>query len=153
VWWRGERDAIIRTAFRDAVEEIRAVLGNNLDRWRLDAMHRVKLEHELGKAAPPLAGFFNLDPAPWGGGPATLGRARYRYDRAYDATGGATVRVVGEMGDAPDMRAVIPGGQSGHPLSPHYGDQFHHWLAGNLLPISPALPSAGMKTETLVPAS
>ncbi len=151
-WWRNECQLIVHTAFRDAVEEIRGTLGDDVATWRLDAMHRVKLEHELGKAVPQLGWFFNLKSAPWGGGPSTLGRARYRYDRAYDATGGATVRVVGQMNNPPDMQAIIPNGQSGHPLSPHYDDQFPHWLAGELLPIAADLSGAIAHIQTLTPA-
>lgn len=94
--------------------------GSVFERWRLDRMHHVGLEHELGRAVLALAWLFNVRPAPWGGAATTVGRARYRYDRAYNVTAAATVRVVGEMkAFAPDLRAVIPGGQSGHPLSPH----------------------------------
>ena len=31
---------------------------------------------------------------------------------------------------------MIPGGQSGHPLSRHYRDQFDGWLAGELYPVA-----------------
>ncbi len=152
-WWRGDRKTIINQALDNAVNEVQAIQGSDVSTWRLDRMHRVKLEHELGKAVPQLAWFFNAKPAPWGGGPATVGRARYRYDKAYDATAGATMRVVGEMGQpAPAMAAVVAGGQSGHPLSSHYQDQFPHWPAGSLLPIA-AKPeqTTGLATQTLDP--
>jgi len=136
-WWRGDRDGVVRAAFSAAVETISAIQGTDVSRWRLDRMHRVQLEHELGKAVPLLGWFFHTRPAPWGGSCATVGRARYRYDRAFDVRGGATVRFVAEMRpDGPRVRSVIPGGQSGHPLSPHYLDQLPHWLAGDLLPIA-----------------
>lgn len=136
-WWRDARSPIVTRALAAAVAEVAAVQGDEADAWRLDRMHRVRLGHELGNAVPALSWLFNARPAPWGGGPSTVGRARYRYDRAYDATAGATVRVVGEMTAAgPVMAAVIPGGQSGHPLSGHYSDQFSQWLDGKLLPIA-----------------
>ena len=74
---------------------------------------------------------------PWGGSPATVGRANYKYHRPFEVSHGATVRVVAEMGEVPEVKSVIPGGQSGHPLSRHYDDQFTHWRQGDLLPISP----------------
>jgi len=151
-WWRGDSEKIVRTAFSAAVAEIRDVQGDSVPAWRLDRMHRVKLEHELGKAVPQLAWLFNADPAPWGGSTATVGRARYRYDRAYDVTSAATVRVVGEMmPSAPQMQAIMPGGQSGHPLSPHYTNQFHLWLNGETLPIAQHPSDVEGSSLTLTP--
>lgn len=151
-WWRGEREAIITRALVTDVGEVSLVQGTQIDTWRLDRMHAVKIEHELGKAVPQLSWLFNAKPAPWGGGPATVGRARYRYDRAYDATAGATVRVVSEMKQpGPVMAAVIPGGQSGHPLSGHYHDQLPHWLDGALLPIAATDQQVSGTIQTLNP--
>ena len=31
----------------------------------------------------------------------------------------------------------MPGGQSGHPLSPHYGDQYRAWMNGEPTPFLP----------------
>ena len=42
----------------------------------------------------------------------------------------------------------IPTGQSGHPLSPHYGDQYRAWLNGEPTPF---LPGAAVSTLTLTP--
>lgn len=151
VWWRGERDALLARAFRDAVAEIRAEQGGDFAAWRLDRMHRVRLEHELAQAVPALGRFFNDAPAPWGGGNATVGRARYRYDRAYDVRGAATVRFAGEMRETPNMASVMPGGQSGHPWSRHYADQTRHWLEGGLLPIAATPESAGGPVQRLLP--
>ena len=152
-WWRGERELIVSRSLAAALEQIRGIQGDKAENWRLDRMHAIKIEHELGKAVPQLAWFFNAKPAPWGGGPATVGRARYRYDRAYDATAGATMRVVGEMKQpAADYAAVIPGGQSGHPLSNHYQDQLPHWLNRVLLPISASDDQVVGDVQTLVPA-
>jgi acyl-homoserine lactone acylase PvdQ len=34
----------------------------------------------------------------------------------------------------------LPGGQSGHFRSPHYGDQFAAWWQGRTLPLEPGPP-------------
>jgi penicillin amidase len=44
----------------------------------------------------------------------------------------------------------MPGGQSGHPLSPHYADQHRAWVNGTPLPFLPGAPVARL---TLLPAS
>jgi penicillin amidase len=42
----------------------------------------------------------------------------------------------------------IPTGQSGHPLSPHYGDEYRAWLNGVATPF---LPGPVVSTLTLSP--
>jgi penicillin amidase len=153
-WWRGDRPGLLRAAFAEAVAGIAAVQGDEVSGWRLDRQHAVRLQHELGKAVPLLGWLFDAAPAPWGGSAATVGRARYRYDRPFDVSGGATVRFVAELRPGgPRVRAVIPGGQSGHPSSPHYLDQLPAWLAGELIPIAAPRPEEAGGVLTLVPAS
>jgi penicillin amidase len=43
----------------------------------------------------------------------------------------------------------MPGGQSGHPLSPHYSDQHRAWVTGDPLPFLPGAPIARL---TLTPS-
>lgn len=135
VWWQGDRAAALVRALERTVENLSASLGPDLTVWRLDQKQSVALGHELGKAEPMLAPLFNLDATPWAGGPAMVGRANYRYDRPFQVSHAATVRVTAEMSPTPQFQAVIPGGQSGHPLSPHYADQLDAWLAGQQNPI------------------
>jgi penicillin amidase len=44
----------------------------------------------------------------------------------------------------------MPTGQSGHPLSPHYGDQHRAWVEGSSLPF---LPGASTSRLTLTPGA
>jgi len=150
-WWRNERGRLLRDAFVNAIGEIRTVQGATVAAWRLDTMHAFKSEHELGKAVPQIGWLFNAKQAPWGGSTSTVGRARYRYDRGYDITGGATVRVVGDMAAVPSMAAVIPGGQSGHPLSGHYSDQLNAWLEGEYFAIAASWDTVEGDTLRLTP--
>lgn len=135
VWWQGDRLAVLVRALERTVENLSASLGPDPTVWRLDQKQSVAWGHELGNAEPMLAPLFNLDAKPWAGGPAMVGRANYRYDRPFQVSHGATVRVTAEMSPTPQFQAVIPGGQSGHPLSPHYADQLDAWLAGQQNPI------------------
>ncbi|SEA29749.1 penicillin acylase family protein [Microbulbifer marinus] len=134
-WWRDSRSGLITAAFRAAVGQVRAAQGEDVALWRLGAQHRLALHHELSGAVPLLGMLFDSDAHPWGGSTATVGRASYRYSGSLDVSMGATVRVVAELRDTPEVRAVIPGGQSGHPLGDHYLDQLPYWLQGRLLPV------------------
>jgi penicillin amidase len=129
-WWRGDRSGLIRRAWVRAVDDLAAELGGAPSTWRWDSRHRVQLTHELSAAVPVLGRWLDRGPHPWGGDHATVGRARYRYDRPEVVNGGATVRVVIEMRDPMNVWAILPGGQAGHPLDPHYADQLGPWLRG-----------------------
>ena len=61
---------------------------------------------------------------------------------------GASERFVASPGHEATAILHMPGGQSGHPLSPHYGDQQRAWVAGEPLPL---LPGAPVHTLTLTP--
>jgi penicillin amidase len=147
------KGAVLAEALENTVSELQATLGPEPREWRLDQLQSVQLEHELAKAIPDLALLFSAQPQPWGGSTATLGRARYSYQTPFRVSTAATVRAVAEMDGVPKVASVIPGGQSGHPLSPHYKDQFAAWLQGKLLPIAASPAAAGADRLTLVPGT
>jgi penicillin amidase len=62
----------------------------------------------------------------------------------------ATERLVVSPGQVENGILHMPGGQSGHPLSPHYRDQQQAWSEGTALPFI-GLPPQHMLT--LVPFS
>jgi penicillin amidase len=129
-WWRDDRESLVRGALVSAVNRLEAELGGTPSEWRWDTLHRVYLTHELSKAVPALGRWLDRGPYPWGGDHASVGRARYRYDRPERVTSGATVRVVIEMSSPMAIWAILPGGQAGHPFDPHYADQVEPWLRG-----------------------
>jgi penicillin amidase len=43
--------------------------------------------------------------------------------------------MVVDVGAWDNSRWILPGGQSGNPLSPHYADQFPLWRRGEGIPI------------------
>ena len=68
----------------------------------------------------------------------------------------ASARMVVDVGDWEESRFVLPGGQSGNPLSSHYGDMLPLWMRGDGVPIawSPeAVRDATVATLRLSPAS
>ncbi len=147
-WWPAPRATVLATSLAITVQRLHTSQGP-MSAWRLDTRQQVGLQHELSKAVAELEPLLAAAPRPWGGSPAAVGRANYSYRRPFEVVHGATVRTVGEMAATPEFSAVIPGGQSGHFLSPHYSDQFDAWLAGELLPI--AAPPAGARLTLLAP--
>jgi penicillin amidase len=152
-WWRGDRDARLREAFLAAVDALTSELGGKTGGWRWDSRQAVHLDHQLAQAVPLLRAWLSRGPFRWGGGVATVGRAGYRYHRPAVVNHGATVRVVAEMTTPMKVWAVIPGGQSGHPLDPHYDDQIDEWLRGESQPLASHFDDAVGPTLELRPAA
>jgi penicillin amidase len=61
---------------------------------------------------------------------------------------GASERFVVAPGHEDEGLFMMPCGQSGHPLSPNYGDGHRDWVAGRPVPFLPGPP---VHTLTLVP--
>jgi penicillin amidase len=100
---------------------------------------------------------FNLGPARIGGDTNTVAQAGVR---ALDPLGPhgaiANHRTVVDLADPDRSRYVVAGGQSGNPLSPHYGDLFALWVRGEGVPIpwSPdAVEAAVVDVLTLTPTN
>jgi penicillin amidase len=96
--------------------------------------------HPLAAAVPQLAGWLNMPREPLAGDVYT--------PRVVSPRSGASERFVASPGHEATAILHMPGGQSGHPLSPHYGDQQRAWVTGTPLPL---LPGAALHTLTLTP--
>ncbi len=119
------------TAFRRTVDELTEKLGDNPDQWRWDELQTITFKHDLGVA--PVIGdcLFNRGPYSYGGDFMTVGRARYAFEEPFKVINGAGLRFIAVMNkEKIESEVVIAGGQSGHPLSPHYSDQLDSWLEG-----------------------
>lgn len=101
----------------------------------------VTLQHPMGRAVPFLAPFFDLPPRPLPGDS--------NMPRVQLPGHGASERFVVSPGREDSGIFHMPGGQSGHPLSPHYRDAQEAWEAGRPTPF---LPGPTEKTLTLQPA-
>jgi penicillin G amidase len=96
--------------------------------------------HPLAAAVPQLARWLNMPREPLAGDVYTT--------RVVSPRSGASERFVASPGHDGTAILHMPGGQSGHPLSPHYGDQQRAWVAGDPLPLLPGRP---VHTLTLAP--
>lgn len=152
-WWEADRSGKITRAFQKSVSDLVETHGSEPSTWQYGDAHRLGLKHELAKEVPSLGPLFNTRELPWGGSTATVGRASWRYDRGFDVTAAATVRVVGELSaDGVRLRSVIPGGQAGHPMSKHYRDQFRLYADGGYVSTTPPSDPAVLSVVRLVPS-
>ena len=108
----------------------------SLDQLTWGAIHRTRISHPLG-FLPILGKILNMPQKPLPGG-----------NHCVRATS-ASERMVISPGSETDGILQIPSGQSGHPLSKNYKDQFSYWLKGEPLPF---LPGPTIHTLTLNPS-
>jgi penicillin amidase len=133
--------AELGSALARTMDSLGAEFGPDPATWRWGDAHRAQLTHPLFRHLPVLGPLTSLA-VPASGGPQTVNRAdvpggspdmpwRQRLADVH----GPGLRFVVDMAAPGAARAVIATGQSGHPLSPHYGDQVEAWRTGRLFPL------------------
>ncbi|MDO8680258.1 MAG: penicillin acylase family protein [Acidobacteriota bacterium] len=102
--------------------------------------NRAQMFHPLASGIPFFGRYLNMPSDPLPGDVYT--------PRAHSPRAGPSQRMAVSPGLEKDGIMEVPTGQSGHPLSPHYGDQYRAWLNGEP---SPFLPGPTVSTLTLTP--
>jgi penicillin amidase len=91
-----------------------------------------KMEHPFA-VVPLLGSMLNLSygPWPWGG---TLGTPLQAYsnfsNEHFDVLIGVSWRFIIDFANPDEIRMVLPAGNSGNPMSPHFNDFLDMWLKG-----------------------
>jgi penicillin G amidase len=124
------RDDIYVLAAADAVERLERDFGDQA-KWNWAEMHAVRFTHPLSGAAYPLRWLFDRGPSQMPGDGTTVMRVSYNRMRPFTAWEVPSWRQVLDVGGWDDSQVVLPTGQSGHPLSPHYFDQNELWKHGD----------------------
>jgi penicillin G amidase len=131
----------LRASMLQAMDEIRATRENP----RLDApwgeRNRLAMRHPLSQALPWLRARLDLPDDPQPGDVVTV--------RVASPGIGASQRMVVSPGREADGVFHMPGGQSGHPLSPFYRAGHEAWAQGRPRPL---LPGPTVHRLTLEPA-
>jgi penicillin amidase len=123
---RETRDDIFLLAAGDAARRF----ANDLREPRSwAAVHAAAFDHPLGRTWP-LGWLFNRGPVPVVGDMSSVNRVSYHRLRPFGAWEIPSWRQLFDVGAWDDAHVVLPGGQSGHPLSPHYFDQNAMWRQG-----------------------
>lgn len=124
---RETRDDIFVLAAGDAARQFAEEYGGT-GAW--SDVHAARFEHVLGSGAAPLGWLFNRGPSPVAGDITTVMRVSHHRLRPFAAWEVPSWRQIFDVGAWDQARVVLPGGQSGHPLSPHYFDQNEMWRQG-----------------------
>jgi penicillin amidase len=130
----GRRDAALARAFRDTLRELAERCGPDPGSWTWGRLHRIHLRHVLSGRGE-LGELLDRGGVPVKGDGVTV--CNTGYDPNYLAPMGANYRLIADLGsNPPGLWAVDAQGQSGHPGSPHYGDQLAEWLGARYHHIS-----------------
>ncbi len=104
--------------------------------------NRAAIQHPISLALPQLARWLDMPAEPLPGD--------WSVPRVQSPVFGASVRFVVSPGREAEGYFHMPGGQSGHPLSPFYRAGHEQWVRGERAPF---LPGPARHTLTLVPAA
>lgn len=114
--------------------------GRMLNERTWGEANAAQILHPLASGIPYFGNSLNMPADPLPGDVYT--------PRASSPRTGPSQRMVVSPGREHEGIMQIPTGQSGHPLSPHYGDQYRAWLDGKATPF---LPGPAVSTLTLQP--
>jgi len=123
------RDDVLRTALREALDNLRGRLGPSVEDWQWGVLHRVEFSHALGRVRL-LDRLLNRGPYPAGGDFTTIWATGTSYhDQSEQAVAaGPPFRFIADLGDLDHCLGLLCPGQSGHPGSRHYDDQVSAWF-------------------------
>lgn len=126
---RETRDDIFILAARDAAELVQAEYGGGSGRaW--DRVHAITFEHPLAANSGWRSWVFSRGPVPVVGDGTTVMRVSWNRLRPFTGWEAPSWRQLFDVGQWDEARVVLPAGQSGHLLSPHYFDQNELWRTG-----------------------
>lgn len=133
-WWcGGDCRAMAALALAESVAELGTQYGTDPAAWRWGQAHQARFEHPLLRFIPGVNRLIGLS-APVGGDGETVQRQGLRGGGAqpYAALHGAGLRFVADLGAPETSFAIIGTGQSGHPMSRHWGDLLEAWRSGGM---------------------
>ena len=135
--WESELLAAVDAVMAHLADEA----GPDPELWTWGRRNTLRMRHPLSRAVPQLASLLDMAPVELPGDG--------HMPRVQSAAFGASERFAVSPGRESDGYFHMPGGQSGHPLSPYYRAGHGDWAAGRATPF---LPGATATTLTLVPA-
>ena len=133
-WCGGDCPALAARALAEAVAELQSSEGPDPAAWRWGHRHVARFEHPLFRFLPVLGPLTRLEAAT-GGDEWTIARGGLRGGEgpeAWSHVHGAGLRLVADLADPDGAFASIATGQSGHPLSAHWGDLLAPWRDGGM---------------------
>lgn len=130
---------VAQQTFEATLADLKTKLGDDMNAWQWKRLHTSLVFHVPFFSIPPLRPIFSRS-APNGGDSSTINMGAFfgepyspaSDDLYYVNSFGPSYRQVIDLADPDGGGFIETVGQSGHILSPHYGDFFDDWLAVRL---------------------
>ena len=126
----GDWRAFLLARLDATLEELRTQCGE-LSRCEYGSLDPVRVQHPLSRAIPLLSRLLDM--------PTMRLSGDHHMPRVQDGAFGASERFAVSPGREDQGYLQLPGGPSGHPLSPFYRSGFDDWAAGKATPFLPGL--------------
>jgi penicillin amidase len=138
---RGDWPGFLLAVLRETLGELkRDFPGQTLKELRWGEIERITIRHPFSASIPAAGWLLDM--------PAVEGGCNSFCLKVLHGAHGASERMVISPNHPEDGLLQMPGGQSGHPLSPFYGDQQRAWAEGAP---SPFLPGPAQHRLSLSP--
>jgi len=132
---KAARDAILLDSLSAALAELRQLLGPTMTSWAWGRLHHATFEPSIAVLADPqLRAQMSVGPLETPGSSSTPRAQAYR-SSDFSVIGGASVRMVMDVGAWDDSVVMNTPGQSDDPMSAHYRDLFPMWAEGSYVPL------------------
>lgn len=138
-WWdnvntknkKETKKEIVTKSYQDAVASLTNQLGDNVNSWTWNRVHRVEYKHPLGSVSI-LRPFFNVGVFEISGANEVINNVMYDYADTpeYLIKAGPSTRRIVDFSDVENSWSILPTGQSGNPMSAHYNDQAQMYVDG-----------------------
>ncbi len=120
-WLRAERDEVVLTCLKKAVENLRLKMGEDMDRWIWGYRNKCHVCHRFGKYVTIL----NYPSISVDGGRHTISPV-HKFGHRMDDAGSAWRQII-DLANLHNSLSVLAGGQSGHRFHKNWQDQFKLW--------------------------
>jgi penicillin G amidase len=138
-WWDNvstknkieNRQEIFNVSLKQAISSLEKQLGNDVNSWTWNRVHKLEVKHPLGSVAV-LKPLFNVGVFDIAGSNEVINNNLFTYNdnEINTVKGGPSTRRIIDFSNIENSLNVLPTGNSGNPFSKHYDDQAEMFVAG-----------------------